>query len=239
MCSPTRIGGTPAKYWMNPMAPCATSRMSSIHTARAHRRDGGAKRARTANATLSPSSTITASACNCVTCWGSKPIRRATPSSLVAPACGPLPVTTTPSTSVMPAAIAVSQASARRIIATGPTASAAARAAGAGGADAGGADGATRGSGGHSCSSTVAMAMRTMDSSRCPPTSQGFRSERTVNPPSTAWAGMPRKIAKASFQRRPPRPSAARRCRTATTRVAIATTTRTQVSIRLANSICP
>src|SRR6185312_14736567 len=92
---PTSSTGRPVKYCTNPIRPWASSTTSS--TAAALLAAGGAfePRSQSRVAAVSPSSSITASACSWLTVSGSKPVRGTSTS----PACGPLPVTTVPSTS--------------------------------------------------------------------------------------------------------------------------------------------
>ena len=68
------------------------------------------------------------------------------------------------------------------------------------------------------------------ETSRCNETIQGFRSVSTVIPPSSAWAGIESAITRASRRR------SRRLDRQALTRVAIATTVSTKVSVRFPNS---
>ncbi len=70
-----------------------------------------------------------------------------------------------------------------------------------------------------------------MESRKWQPTTHGFRSVRTVNPPSTACAGMARKASPAS--------RGARRCDNAAINVATATSTSAKVRLRLENSMIP
>ncbi len=73
------------------------------------------------------------------------------------------------------------------------------------------------------------IAISDIESRKWAATSHGLRSVSTTMPPSTAWAGMPRKA------------SPARRCsvrwRQASTSVATTMIVRTKVNVRLVNSI--
>ena len=159
---------------------------------------------------MRPTSSSTAFACSWLTVAGSKPVRAASAS----PACGPLPVTTVPSTSttaVTPTTARTSQVSSRpRRSRRGPSAGRAARQA-----------------------SVTVTAMIPMETRKCAATVHGFSPVSTVIPPTTPWAGMPRKATMASVR------SDRRRCSSTAISVASATRPTTYASIRLPNSISP
>ena len=136
------------------------------------------RRARASSATVSPISRKTTSACSWLIFCGSRPVRPAFGS----PLCGPLPVTD-----------GADRPARRRSTATMPGESSSERPARAAAAP-------TPGSRERS-QSVVATATSTIDSRKCAPTSHGLRPVSTVMPPSSACAGMPRKLATASGRR--------------------------------------
>ncbi len=170
----------------------------------------------TSSATVSPMRRKTTSACSWLISSGSKPMRptRSSPSapSVRSPLCGPLPVTTVPSTRTAAVAAAIpftSSANGRRT-SSWPTPGSRLRS-----------------------HSVVISATRTADSRKCAATVQGFSPVSTVMPPSAACTGMPRKPRTASRRR------SRRGDRHTTTTVATATAASTKVSSRLPNSITP
>jgi hypothetical protein len=197
------------KYCKNPIRPWASSTTSS--TAAALVAAGGAfePRSQSRVAAVSPSSSITASACSWLTVSGSKPVRGTSTS----PACGPLPVTTVPSTSTTAVTPTSTRISVTRLGLTITRA----------------------GPGGWYARVAIVMVIAriTMDSRKCAATVHGFSPVSTVMPPSTACAGMPTNAATANGVR------SRRSERSTASSVASTTAVSTTVSIRLVNSIAP
>ncbi|SKZ96109.1 Uncharacterised protein [Mycobacteroides abscessus subsp. abscessus] len=82
---------------------------------------------------------------------------------------------------------------------------------------------------------TVAADTNAIDKTKCSETTHGFRSVSTEMPPMTAWNGMPSAMSVASQRS----PGVEPRRRNTASHVPMATTTRTQVSIRFPNSMAP
>ena len=172
-----------------------------------------AARSHSTAATVSPTSSITASACSWLTVSGSKPVRAAGLVAGVRPAAGDH---------------GAQREHHREDADDRRTSQVQLPPSGPGGAGGRGPSGRAA----RQASATV-TAMIAIESRKWAATVHGLSPVSTVTPPSTAWAGMPRKAATASgtSDRRP--------CRSTATRVASATSPTTKVSIRLPNSIAP